>query len=102
MFKVNKIKVKYLHELTERLAFLYFSHVIPDKCLDSSRTSLMEFFLRKSLTARLKLFLQKISTRDTRLSSKYLLNLNATSENLKIVLLHLQKYRLSGSSVLYT
>ena len=27
----DKIKVKYLHELTETLASLYFSHVIPQE-----------------------------------------------------------------------
>ena len=45
MFKVNKIKVKYLHELT--LASLYFSRVILEAYLRSSQKSMME---EKSLT----------------------------------------------------
>ena len=44
MFKINKIKVKYLHELTEMLAFLYFFHVIQKACLESSQTSMIELF----------------------------------------------------------
>ena len=49
MFKVIRIKVKYLHELTGTLAFLYFSHVIPEGYLESSRTSMMELFCEKRL-----------------------------------------------------
>ena len=49
MFKVIRIKVKYLHELTGTLAFLYFSHVIPEAYLESSRTSTMELFCEKRL-----------------------------------------------------
>ena len=40
MFKINKIKVKYLHELTEMLAF----HVIQKACLESSQASMIELF----------------------------------------------------------
>ena len=36
-----------MHELTETLASLYFSRVIPEAYLESSRTSMMELFCKK-------------------------------------------------------
>ena len=38
--KCSKIKVKHLHELTETLASLYFSHVTLEVSSESSRTSM--------------------------------------------------------------
>ena len=42
----SKIRVKYLRELTETLASLYFSHVIPEAYLEPCRISMMEFFAK--------------------------------------------------------
>ena len=36
------MKVKYLDELTETFACLYFSHVLPEAYLEPSRKSMME------------------------------------------------------------
>ena len=103
MFKVNKIKVKYLHELTETLVFLYFSHVISEGYSESSRTTIMELFCENRL--RLLVFSCYYKKSPSEMFDWVLntfLNLNITLKNLKIILIYLQKCTLSESLVVYT
>ena len=108
MFKVNKIKVKYLHELTETLVFLYFSHVISEGYSESSRTTIMELSCENRLrllvfmNTEFSCFYKKSPSEMFDWVLNTFLNLNITLKNLKIVLIYLQKCTLSESLVVYT
>ena len=74
--------------------------MLASSCVETSRTSMMELFCENHLL--FLIFSQEISIRDVWLGSKYSSEFEYHFKNLKIVLLCIQKYRLSESLVVYT
>ena len=96
-------KIKYLQELTETLTSLYFSHVIAELYLESSRTSMMELFCEKCEQLLVfNYFRTKATSKMFDWALNTLVNSIITLKNLKIVLLYLRKYELSESLVVCT